>query len=130
MNPSKIRTGEKLRGIKKHTELSRSLDDSIWVDCDLADCDLSGVCIGDAIFTKCHFEVVCLYWCHAFRATFIDCKFVNCDLRGSFDEAKFVRCGFVNCEVGDNNLGGTTEWENAVAVECVVSGSPLPVVMR
>ncbi|MEM9481364.1 MAG: pentapeptide repeat-containing protein [Verrucomicrobiota bacterium] len=124
----KTHAGKKYSELKSEKELGREIEDSIWVDSEFSNCQLDGAHIASSIFTNCYFEKTSLYWCHAFRCTFIDCKFVRCDLRGSFDEARFVRCGFVHCEVGENNLGGSTKWENAVAVECVVAGEPLPIV--
>jgi len=128
MDAVEIRTGEKFRGIKNPEELGSDLDGAIWVDCEFTDCELSGAWISDGIFSMCHFEDVCLYSCFAYGSTFIDCKFLRCDLRRTFDQARFIRCGFEACEVGDNGMGGTTAWKNAVAVECVVIGAPLPIV--
>jgi uncharacterized protein YjbI with pentapeptide repeats len=99
-----------------------------WIDCEFTNTNLEGADLDSHIFTRCHFEKGDFYWCHAFRAIFIDCKFVNCDLRGSFAETRFIRCGFVHCQVGENNLGGKTELRNAVAVECVVEGEALPII--
>ena len=126
MPEPQIRLGERHQGVAKPAALSRDLADSIWVACEFKDCELSGAHISGSVFSDCVFDDVVLYWCHAFRSTFIGCTFRRCDLRGSFDEARFVRSRFEHCQVGDNNLGGTTEWENAVAVECVVIGDPLP----
>ena len=114
------------------SEISRvrsgQLENSIWVDCRLENCHLSGVHINSALFSNCQFQDVEFYWCFAYQASFVNCTFLRCDLRGAFDETRFVRCRFEACEVGDNNLGGTTEWESAVAVDCVVIGDPLPIV--
>ena len=128
MQHAEVRIGVNYRGIGEPSELANNLDDSVWVDCEFRECQLSGAGFSGAVFANCQFNEVILYWCMAFRATFIGCRFAQCDLRGAFSEARFVRCEFVKCEVGDNNLGGTTEWEDAVAVECVVSGPPLPIV--
>ena len=128
MTPACIRIGEEICRVKSPEKLASNMDSSIWVNCRFDDCDLSGAQISNSMFTECHFKSVCLYWCHAFRAAFIDCEFVDCDLRGAFDEARFVKCRFTDCEVGDNNLGGTTEWEDAVSIECVVRGEALPIV--
>ena len=128
MTPPTIRADEKHNGLKKPMELADNLDYSIWVDCEFTDCELSGTEMSSAIFSKCVFEDVSLYWSSGFQSTFIDSKFLRCDLRAWFDDARFIRCSFVECEVGDDGLGGTTEWENAVAFDCVVSGDPLPIV--
>jgi len=119
-----FRVGAKIRNYRHPNDL----EPTIWVDWDLTGCGSSGAQLYSSIFTKCHFEDTDFYWCSAFQATFIDCKFVNCDLRGSFTETRFIRCGFVHCQVGDNELGGKTEWKNTVALECVIAGSPLPIV--
>ncbi|GAA5495123.1 hypothetical protein Rhal01_01295 [Rubritalea halochordaticola] len=127
--PHSIHTGETFKKLTKAEQLGKDLENSIWVDCEFSHCALDGLQIYGAIFTRCHFEKVSLYWCSAFQATFIDCKFLRCDLRGDFIEARFIRCGFDQCETGDNNLGGKTEWTNAVTVECVTS-TPLPIIQR
>ena len=126
--PPIIQTGKTFTDIKKSTELGETLDSSAWVDCSFRDCELSGVDIMDAVFTKCHFQNVSFYWCSAFKSVFIDCKFENCDLRGNFNDAKFIRCGIIDCAVGDNELGGITVWEDAISHETVVSGQPLPII--
>lgn len=114
------------------SEISRvgsgQLRNSIWIDCRLENCHLSGVHIDSALFSNCQFQDVEFYWCFVYQASFVNCTFLRCDLRGDFHETKFVRCKFDACEVGDNNLGGKTSWEATVAVECVVIGDPLPIV--
>ncbi|MEN8772809.1 MAG: pentapeptide repeat-containing protein [Akkermansiaceae bacterium] len=128
MTSPHICVGRKLGAIIKEIPSSIEYSSPAWVDCEFNDTNLEGANLDNHIFTRCHFEKVDFYWCYAFRATFIDCKFVNCDLRGSFAETRFIRCGFVNCQVGDNNLGGKTEWRNALAIECVIAGNPLPII--
>jgi uncharacterized protein YjbI with pentapeptide repeats len=123
-----VKTGKIFRDIQKPLELGSDLEDSIWVECEFADCELSGIHIYSAVFFRCYFEESIFYWANAFQAKFIDCKFKRCDLRGDFNEASFVRCGFENCELGDDNLGGEVKWEGAVAHECVIIGDPLPIV--
>ncbi len=123
-----IRDRELHRGLSSPKELGPSLEENVWVDCKFTDCRLSGAMIAGSVFSGCLFEDLELYWCHAYRTVFICCTFKNCDLRGSFDKAKFVRCVFQNCEVGDNALGGKTEWEGAVEFLCEVTGAPLPIV--
>lgn len=121
-----IVSGKKFRRVQKPTELGNELEDSVWVDCEFVDCELSGIYIYNAVFSRCYFEEAIFYWANAFRARFIDCKFLHCDLRGDFTEARFVRCGFERCEVGSDNLGGEVKWKGAIAHECVVSGEALP----
>ena len=128
MHPPNIIVGKKFGPAIKNFPCSIENDVVIWVDCDFKSTGLSGAHLASHIFTRCHFEKGDFYWCHAYNATFIDCKFVNCDLRGSFHGVRFIRCGFVHCQVGDNELGGKTKWENAVTVECVVAGDPLPII--
>jgi hypothetical protein len=126
---SVIRIGEIYKNVARQENRSEDLGDSLWVDCRLEACELSGAILTGSIFTDCHFDNVVLYWCFAYKATFIGCSFKGCDLRGNFAEARFVKCRFENCEVGDNNLGGATRWENAQAEDCVVIGPPLPIVI-
>lgn len=121
-----VHVAEYLSGISRVG--SGELRKSIWIDCRLENCHLSGVHIDSALFSNCQFQDVEFYWCFAYQASFVNCTFLRCDLRGAFVETKFVRCKFEACEVGDDSLGGTTEWESAVAVECVVIGDPLPIV--
>jgi uncharacterized protein YjbI with pentapeptide repeats len=123
-----ITTGKVFRDIKKAKDLGSELGDSIWVDCEFENCELSGVYIYSAIFSRCIFDDVTFYWANAFQSKFIDCQFLSCDLRGDFNDASFVRCRFEKCELSDDNLGGKVEWEGAVAHECIVIGGSLPIV--
>ncbi|MEO0413539.1 MAG: pentapeptide repeat-containing protein [Verrucomicrobiota bacterium] len=104
------------------------LEDSIWNDCQFDKCDISGIYIAGATFRRCNFKETIFYWCSAFASEFIECQFTDCDLRGFFDGAKFRHCEFTNCKIGDDSLGGKTEWENAEAIDCRIVGNPLPIV--
>jgi uncharacterized protein YjbI with pentapeptide repeats len=104
------------------------IDDSVFYNCSINKVAASGGQLIGSTFVSCIFNEVNLYWCMAFKSCFVNCKFQNCDLRGNFDQAKFIDCHFSGCQVGDNALGGKTEWENAVQINCNVNGSPLPIV--
>lgn len=106
------------------------VEDGCYVDCTFDGLIAEGVFLSGSLFVGCKLKNTDLYWCHAFRCHFIDCEFVACDLRGNFDEAVFVRCRFNDCQYGSNELGGTTEWENAVAIETTVAGPPLPIIKK
>ena len=128
IEPRPIFAGKRYRGMKSHREIGSPLENATWIDCDLQHVDLDSASIYSSVFSRCYFEKTSFYGCSAFRTQFLECKFIDCDLRGDFDEAVFLRCGFERCLVGDNNLGGITMWEDALSEECVVAGDPLPIV--
>ncbi len=82
----------------------------------------------DSVFVGCELTNVDWYWCTAFSPTFVDCTFSNCDLRGSFFSGSFISCTFHKCATGDDNLGGSTEWENCAVTNCKLFDTVLPLV--
>lgn len=123
-----VTTNGNFRGVQSPKKLGGDLDDSIWVDCEFIECDLSGIIISHAVFSGCRFCDTAFYSAWVFQAKFIDCKFDNCDLAGDFIQAIFVRCRFEKCDFGHADLDGVAKWEGAEAYECVVSDGSLPIV--
>ena len=105
-------------------------DEQIFSYCTFTQVLAQGAWLSDSLFVNCTLHEVNVYWCQAFRACFVNCRFSACDLRGNFDAARFIDCHFTDCQVGDNNLGGTTEWEGAIQVNCSVNGDPLPITTK
>ena len=103
-------------------------DDDTYYNCAFTKIVAEGVHVSLSHFINCKFDIVDLYWCHAFKAYFVNCVFKSCDLRGNFDEASFIDCHFSGCNVGKNNLGGDTQWEKAVQINCNVNGDALPII--
>jgi uncharacterized protein YjbI with pentapeptide repeats len=116
---------ERFRGITQIENFD--YESSVFVDCVFEDVVSEGAKI-DSHFFRCTFDNVDWYWCTGFCPVFVECTFSNCDLRGSFYSASFVSCKFTNCNTGNNNLGGTTEWENCMATECTLVQTVLPIV--
>lgn len=112
---------------RKYDGKSINFAETIFYDCQLKNCTQEGVEV-DSIFVDCRFEGVDLYWCVSTGARFLNCSFVRCDLRGSFYGAVFIRCIFEDCETGRDNMGGTTEWEGAEAIDCTLVRTVLPIV--
>lgn len=97
----------------------------IFVDCTFEKVTSEGAEI-DSDFVRCTFDNVDWYWCIGQSCVFIECEFKDCDLRGSFHSTSFIACKFIHCKTGSDALGGTTEWEDCVAIECTFAKTVLP----
>ena len=118
---------QRFTGIKQGDNFS--FESTIFVGCEFKDIVSEGAQI-DSHFVKCSFDNVDWYWCIGHSPVFIDCDFNSCDLRGSFFSASFIECRFTGCNTGNDNLGGTTEWEDSVATQCTLVRTVLPIVAK
>ena len=85
--------------------------DVVAQDQSFADCIAEGSHFEGATLTRVAFTDCDLYWASFFMAELTDVTFERCDLRGSdFKEAKMRNCRFLSCDVGDDALGGKTEF--------------------
>lgn len=80
--------------------------DQTFADCIAEGSHFEGATLIRVTFTDCD-----LYWASFFMAELTDVAFERCDLRGSdFKEATMRNCRFLSCDVGDDALGGKTEF--------------------
>ena len=113
--------------IEQTREDFNDFEDNVFVSCSFKDCSCEGAQIS-SVFVGCTFDTVNWYWCTGYRPSFINCTFRDCDLRGSLFGASFIRCEFDHCMTGVDNMGGDVEWEGALATDCVLIETELPIV--
>lgn len=80
--------------------------DESYVGCIAEGSKFEGAILTRIVFTDCD-----MYWASFFMAELTDVTFERCDLRGSdFKKAKMRNCRFLDCDVGDDAIGGKTEF--------------------
>ncbi|MBI3861580.1 MAG: pentapeptide repeat-containing protein [Planctomycetia bacterium] len=85
-------------------------DSALVLDSTFADRLMHGVILSDAVFVRCEFRSVSLYWAHMFRTVFLECSFTDVEFRGAnMEQCMFVRCALTRCDFSRDNLGGVTD---------------------
>ena len=88
-------------------------DDVIVVDRNFTDCIAEGVQFSGATLTRVNFTRCDMYWASFFIAKLTDVVFNHCDLRGAdFQQATLANCRFLNCDVGNDAIGGETQFDD------------------
>jgi len=88
--------------------------DVVSADQTFADCIAEGSHFEGAVLTRITFLRCDLYWASFYMARLTEVTFDHCDLRGSdFKEVAFHNCRFINCDVGNDALGGQTQFDDS-----------------
>ncbi len=82
------------------------VQDESYVDCIAEGSHFDGAKLTRVTFTGCD-----MYWASFFMAELTDVTFERCDLRGAdFKKTKMRNCRFLSCDVGNDAIGGKTEF--------------------
>ncbi len=76
-------------------------EDALVLDSVFEECTMEGAMLFGAVFVRCHFKEVDVYWGQMFRTVFLDCSFEGVDFRG----ANMAECMFVRCTPGPADSG-------------------------
>lgn len=90
----------------------------------LWDADLSDACSADVVmegvfcmgakFDRANLRIADLYWAIAFEASFCDCDLTGAEFQGAgLKETDFTGARLVRAKLGRDNLGGSTELQDA-----------------
>ena len=81
--------------------------DQTFADCTAEGSNFDGATLARMMVIDCD-----LYWASFFMAKLSEVVFENCDLRGAdFKKAVFENCRFLNCDLGQDAIGGNTEFD-------------------
>ena len=89
-------------------------DDVVSADQTFSDCIAEGAQFSASKLTGVKFIRCDMYWASFFLAHLTDVTFYECDLRGSdFKETTLVNVQFIKCDVGNDAIGGETQFGGA-----------------
>ena len=95
-------------------------DSALVLDCSFANTLMQGSMLSDAIFVRCEFTSVSLYWASMFRTLFLECSFAGVEFRGAnMEESMFVRCTLTECDFSRDNVGAVTDLSAVSFTDCL-----------
>lgn len=98
---------------KQHFEGARNsfdADSALVLDSSFTNALMQGAMLSDAMFVRCEFNSVSLYWASMFRTLFLECSFANVEFRGAnMEESMFVHCTLIECDFSRDNVGAVTD---------------------